>query len=298
VSDLLHSVVPKTFEATASKRVSFIITTKNRADFLKETLEKHRSLFHPEDELIIIDGFSTDSTAEVVRQYADMVDIFVSEPDCSAAHALNKGILLARGKYVKQLPDDDVIYPDAMEQAIGVLEIHPEVDMMVCGGTRVIGDRSSNVYLPPGYHYGDSVMTVFDHGACGTGFIFRRSAFSLIGLLHPTNAVADQEIVLRSITRGANVKFCRINLFYHRIFGHSVSVSWPNWDSDRVKLVRQYYPSRLAGWYLLRRRFGGRLLPWLVKHERLANALRRVRRVFVTSPPRAPEEPIWDGGFS
>lgn len=288
----------RTFEATASKRVSFILTTKNRADFLKETLEKHRSLIHPEDELIIIDGLSTDHTAEIVRQHADIVDIFVSEPDSSPAHALNKGILLAHGKYVKQLPDDDIVYPEAMEKAIQVLEEHPEVDLLVCGGTRIIGDRSSLVYLPPGYNYGRSVMNVFDHGACGTGFIFRRSVFSLIGLLHPTNAVADQEIVLRAITRGANVKFCRINLFYHRIFKHSVSVSWQNWNADRKNLVRAYYPSKFAGWYLLRRQLSSRLIPWLLKHENLAGAARSTRRVFIKSPLRPAAGPLWDGGFS
>ena len=45
-----------TFEAYASKRVSFIIMTKNRAEHLQKTLELHRELIKPDDELIIIDG--------------------------------------------------------------------------------------------------------------------------------------------------------------------------------------------------------------------------------------------------
>ena len=288
-----------TLEAHASKRVSYIITTKNRAEYLKQTLETHQKLFTPEDEVIIVDGLSSDHTADVVKQYADLVDIFISEPDKSGAHALNKGILVSRGKYIKQLPDDDIIYPEAMEQAVQVLEKHPEVDLMVCGGTRVVGERPTLVYLPPGFHYGKSVMDVFNHGACGTGFIFRRSCFPLIGLLHPTNMIADQEIVLRAISRGANVKFGRINLFYHRIFEHSVTISQRRqWERDRHNLLKDYFPSGFSGWYFLKRRSSAWFIQWLLKHKRLTAIAKGTRDLGKKAPPSGPGGPLWDGGFS
>lgn len=46
------------FEALASKRVSYVIMTKNKAEYLRKTLELHRELIKPDDELIIIDGLS------------------------------------------------------------------------------------------------------------------------------------------------------------------------------------------------------------------------------------------------
>lgn len=302
----------RNFEAHSSKRVSFILTTKNRAEYLKKTLELHRELIHPDDELIVIDGLSTDHTSEVVNRYADIVDTFISEPDLSAMHASNKGILISQGKYIKQLTDDDVIYPEAMEQAIQVLEEHPEVDLLVCGGTRQIGDHFSAVYLPPGVNYGKRVEDVFRYGACGVGFVIRRSSLSKIGLFHPTNLVPDNEFVLRAISRGANVKFCRINLFNHPIYAHSVVVSKRyELEVDYNRLIRQYSSSWFYCWYYLTRRW---LLRWLLQHPRLngmAKALRdTVRKVFSRKRteigvPQYGEKTLpddkgflWDGGFS
>ncbi len=299
-----------TFEKTSPKRVSFIVTTRDRADYLKATLERLRSLRHPEDEVIVVDGFSKDHTADIVARNADLIDVFVSEPDLSGAHALNKGILIASGKYVKQLPDDDIIYPEAMEQAVGVLDEHPYVDLLVCGGTRVIGERESPVYLPPGYNYGKSVSDVFNYGACGTGFIFRRSCFALIGLLHPTDMIADQEIVLRAISRGACVKFCRINLFHHRIFEHSVTVSQRvAWDEDRKNLIKLYAPQKLYLTYRIKIWYSSIFIPWLLEHQILTSLARAMRGIWRTVTGRKPpgaqpgkgptnRELLWDGGFS
>lgn len=306
-------------EALASKRVSFIIFTKNRSAYLEKALALSRKLIHPDDELIIVDGLSTDYTAEVVNNYADLVNIFISEPDISANHAFNKGILLSRGKYIKHLSDDDEFYPEGMEQAIKVLEAHPEVDILYCGGIRQRGEIISNVYVPPGVNYGKSVKDVFLYGASGVGFVYRRSALSRIGLIHPTDLDADQEIILRAISRGANVKFCRINLFYHPIMSHSVTTSHRRgWERDRNRLIRQYCSLRFycwyrwcrpLRWYYVNRWWKRRWLPWLLNLpgvHRTARAFRDIvlialrRKRIDTGVQQTPEEKlyIWDGGFS
>ena len=48
----------------SSARVSYIITTRNRASFLDKALENVREFITPEDELIITDGGSTDDGAD------------------------------------------------------------------------------------------------------------------------------------------------------------------------------------------------------------------------------------------
>src|SRR5438552_2253644 len=115
-------------------RVSYIITTRDRAEYLARTLANVREFITEADELLICDGGSTDATAEVVARNRDVVTHFQSEPDRGEAHGYNKGILLARGRFIKLLTDDDYIYPDAMRAAIRVLDDHPDIDALVCGG--------------------------------------------------------------------------------------------------------------------------------------------------------------------
>ena len=289
----------KNFETYHSKKVSFIITTKNRADYLDKMLELHRDLIHPDDELIIIDGNSTDQTPEIVNKYADIVDIFISEPDLSAAHALNKGMLISRGKYIKQLPDDDIIYLDAMEQAIQVLEAHPEVDVLVCGGTKQRGEHYSNVYLPPGVNYGKRVEDVFKYGACGTGFIIRRSSLSIIGTFHPTNMAADKEFILRAISRGANVKFCRIKLFNHPIYDHSVTICHRHEHELACnQLLKQYCSSGFYRWYRMTILRLYRLRQLLRQHPKLNSVIEPILHIVKKIRGRKQSKLLWDGGFS
>lgn len=289
------------FESVLSKRVSYILATKDRAPFLEQAFPSIHALKKPSDELIVIDGLSKDNTLEVIQRHADIVDVLISEKDTSEGHAFNKGILLSQGKYIKLLTDDDVIYPEAMEQAIQVLEEHPEVDILLCGGTRQKGDRIWFVYNPPGVDFGKQVEDVFRYSTCGIGLVIRRSALARVGLLN-TNAVSlDGDFLAQCISKNANVKFCRINMFYHPIYDHSGTIAQRReYELDCDRICRQYCSTR----FYLR----SRLSKILQQHPLLrfvAWPLRIVRRIVRAwrgrnqSENAADEqEPIWDGGFS
>ncbi len=207
------------FDAYSPKRISYVLITKNRANFVHATLTMCRELVGPEDELIIIDGGSNDGTKEVVVKYKDVVDIFVSEPDRSGRDAYNKGILLAKGRYIKQIADEDIFYRDAMDRAAEVMDAHPEVDMLICGGTKEKMGAVTTIWHPSGINYGKSPEDVFRYrGAANVGHFVRRKAHAYAGLF-PLNFNADNAYVLEFITHGAVVKFCRLKMYHH---AHSV----------------------------------------------------------------------------
>ena len=59
-------------------------------------------------EYIVIDGASTDSTVNIINQYKEHINIFISEPDKGIYDAMNKGIAMATGDVVGILNADDV----------------------------------------------------------------------------------------------------------------------------------------------------------------------------------------------
>lgn len=223
------------FDSNLSKRISYIVITKNRHNYLEVFLPKVGAMKTDLDELIIVDGGSNDNSLEVISRYKKFIDLVISEPDKGAAHATNKGLLFARGKYVKYLADDDEIFPEACEAAVKVMEKNPDVDHLVCGGTKIFGRKKIPVYLPPGVDYGKNVEDVFKYGACGAGFLTRRSVFAKVGI-YPLSLLADNAFVLGCMKGGAVVKFCRINMFNHPI--HSESLIQVNSSSARKELLR------------------------------------------------------------
>ena len=101
--------------------VSILTAVRDRKETLQRTIRSVSCQTYPNIEYIIVDGASTDGTLEVIRQFDDRIDRWISEPDRSASDAMNKAISLARGEYVSWLSSDDWFDPDFIEIAVRTL---------------------------------------------------------------------------------------------------------------------------------------------------------------------------------
>jgi glycosyltransferase involved in cell wall biosynthesis len=71
-----------TFDEALPKRVSYIVATKNRATpYLKNVLIFLKDIISSRDEIIVVDGFSSDNSREIIDEFIDIIDVFISEPD-------------------------------------------------------------------------------------------------------------------------------------------------------------------------------------------------------------------------
>ena len=285
---------PTGFASYHPKRISYILPTKDRAECMRKILPLILDIVTPKDELIIIDGGSTDGTVEVVRQFKDRIDAFVSEPDISQAHALNKGILLARGTYIKILNDDDTFSREGIEKMHEMMELHPEVEIAVGGGMwRVKNVRAqwNAFYVPSGTNYGSRPEDVFLWGACGAGFLIRRSVFAKVGVLSSYFFIVDFEFLIRSIARGINVKFCRVNSFSATVYDWSVTTRKKHEESvEKITLARQYCSTAFfLGLYFRKSRLTRKIFLLLRRFSQLCSGNKRNTKA-------API--VWDGGFS
>jgi hypothetical protein len=115
---------PVWVEGDGAPLVTIVTPSFNQGRFIRATIESVLSQDYPNIEYLIMDGGSTDETAEVVKDYASRVT-FVSEKDRGQSHAINKGFERAKGPIVAWLNSDDVLLPGAVGKAVRVFREKP-----------------------------------------------------------------------------------------------------------------------------------------------------------------------------
>ncbi len=107
--------------------ISIITPSFNQSDYLEMSMLSVLNQDYPNLEYIVVDGNSTDGSQEIIKKYANRLAWWVSESDKGQAHAFNKGLEHASGKYIGWLNSDDLYLEGAVSEAIELLESNPEV---------------------------------------------------------------------------------------------------------------------------------------------------------------------------
>lgn len=72
-------------------------------------------------EYIVLDGASTDDTVQRIERLGNHIDYWQSQPDAGIAQAFNRGLELARGRYVGFLNADDWYQENALAEVANCL---------------------------------------------------------------------------------------------------------------------------------------------------------------------------------
>lgn len=116
-------------------KISVLMPVYNGNRYLRESIDSILNQTFTDFELIIIDDGSTDSTWEILSEYADQdqrVRLFKNEENIGLINSLNKGLNLAKGNYIARQDADDVSLPKRFEKQIAVLDKHQKVILVSC----------------------------------------------------------------------------------------------------------------------------------------------------------------------
>lgn len=168
---------------------SVITVTWNNAAGLQKTIDSIRAQQHRSWQLIVIDGASTDNTAEILEAGMDVIDICISERDNGIYSAMNKGLKYAKGEYVVFMNAGDTF-------------ADPETLSRVCsyGGDILLGDT---VYGGELRQLKDdmSLYDVISMGINHQSTYYRREVICRYGFDETYRIIADLKSVVEPFVR-------------------------------------------------------------------------------------------------
>ncbi|MCK5535979.1 MAG: glycosyltransferase, partial [Bacteroidales bacterium] len=90
--------------------VTVVTVTYNAEELLEETILSVINQNYENVEYIIIDGASTDGTVDIIKNYENKIDYWVSEPDEGIYFAMNKAIEKATGQWINFMNAGDAFF--------------------------------------------------------------------------------------------------------------------------------------------------------------------------------------------
>jgi len=172
--------------------VSIVTVVYNGEDVLENTIKSIVNQSFCNYEYIVIDGGSNDNTINIIKNYNDVIDYWISEPDNGIYDGMNKAILLAKGEWVIFMNAGDCFVNKMVLRDVFDDKSYFGLDV-IYGNTRV---RNKDITilkidnLNKYYFYFDTI--------CHQSIFFRTKLFSEIGLYNTSYKIlADREWLLR-----------------------------------------------------------------------------------------------------
>jgi glycosyltransferase involved in cell wall biosynthesis len=108
-------------------KLSVITINKNNAAGLEKTIRSVINQSYVNFEYIVIDGYSTDNSTEIIKKYASQIHYWISEPDTGTYNAMNKGIKKATGEYVIFMNSGDCFINNQILSNVFLKEHHSDL---------------------------------------------------------------------------------------------------------------------------------------------------------------------------
>lgn len=219
--------------------VSVIMPVYNMESYLKEAVGSILQQSFENFELIVVDDSSTDRSWDVLCTYYDSRLVCLRNIENIGNYpSRNKGMRVAKGKYICVMDADDIAFPDRIEKQFEYMELHPAV--LACG-SQFICIGMGNTYPKP-LKYQDIQLQLLKDNRFLHPSLFIRTAVlkELGGYDERYRYSSDYDLACRLALRGEIVNMPDV-LMQYRIHNTQISSAYRLAQKQYAREIRQKY---------------------------------------------------------
>jgi glycosyltransferase involved in cell wall biosynthesis len=211
--------------------LTIVTVTKNCDATIDRTLDSVSAVKRPGVEYVVVDGVSTDATLEAIRARGGLVDLLVSEPDSGIYNAMNKGVGLARGRYVLFINGDDALVTDGFATVMDAMA--QGKDGIICATTLVgaLGSPAETLVAKPWR------LPFFNSIPHPSSFV-RRELLLRSPFREDLRIVSDYDFFLGAYLAGQSFRVLPVVTALHQRGGASGDVQRSQAELERVRRER------------------------------------------------------------
>ena len=217
--------------------LSIVTINYNNRDGLRKTIDCVVNQTCPDFEYIVIDGGSTDGSVDVIKQYADKINYWVSEPDKGIYNAMNKGISAAKGEYLNFMNSGDCFFDNTSVSNFN--DINANEDIVFGNMIDSITGKRMGCIATDKITAADFFTASLPHQA---SFI-RRQMFEKYGFYDERFKIASDwkfffEVI---VLKNASIKYT--NTIFAKYGNSGISTSIYGIESDQI--IKELLPNRI-----------------------------------------------------
>ena len=181
--------------------ITVIVSVYNGVKTLQQCIDSVFNQTYANKELIVIDGGSTDGSAELINANSGAINYWISEPDRGIYSAWNKGLARASGEWICFIGSDDFLWSDDVLQRLALTLSQAPAGINVAYGQIMLLNQSGGELFRIGAPWAQ-VKTRFKQlmSLPHPAVMHRKSLFAQHGNFDETYRIAgDYEMLLREL---------------------------------------------------------------------------------------------------
>jgi glycosyltransferase involved in cell wall biosynthesis len=225
--------------------VSIVMAAYNEEKYIHEAIDSILRQTFSDFEFIIVNDGSTDRTEEIILSFSDSrIKYIRNDQNLKLIASLNKGLSLARGKYIARMDSDDISLPERLSIQVQFMEAHPEIG--ISGAQLIVfGSEDSTMNYP--LEYDDLLLRLLITSCFPNNLVIFRSAIMQRHNLTFTSGYHHGEdykfwTQWLQVTKGANLPDYLVKYRFH---ASSVSHKFKDVQRQTRNRIRVEYAAQI-----------------------------------------------------